>query len=300
MREIEKGEAIAALAEVSLVTRETLDDGSPAISVHRLVQEVMRRRLGEGAAETAALTTRLVADAYPNPATDVRNWPACRRLEAHAAAVLAFAPDTGEAAEKTSLLLNQYALHLTARADYAQAEPLYRRALPIDEESFGPGHPKVATSLNNLAQLLQDTNRLAEAEPLMRRALAIDEQSFGPGHPNVATDLNNLAQLLQDTNRLAEAEPLMRRALAIDEQSFGPGHPNVASDLNNLAQLLQATNRLAEAEPLMRRALAIDEESFGPGHPNVAIAPQQSGAATSGHEPACRGRALDAPRTRHR
>ena len=61
-----------------------------------------------------------------------------------------------------------------------------RRALAIDEESFGPGHPNVAASLNNLAQLLQDTNRLAEAEPLMRRALAIDEESFGLGHPNVA------------------------------------------------------------------------------------------------------------------
>ena len=61
-----------------------------------------------------------------------------------------------------------------------------RRALAIDEASFGPDHPDVASDLNNLAQLLQDTNRLAEAEPLMRRALAIDEASFGPEHPNVA------------------------------------------------------------------------------------------------------------------
>ena len=68
-----------------------------------------------------------------------------------------------------------------------------RRALAIDETSFGPDHPNVATDLNNLAQLLQATNRLAEAEPLMRRALAIDEKSFGPEHPNVAIDLNNLA-----------------------------------------------------------------------------------------------------------
>ena len=132
-----------------------------------------------------------------------------------------------------------------------------RRALAIDEKSFGPDHPNVAIGLNNLAELLQATNRLAEAEPLMRRALAIDEKSFGPDHPDVAIRLNNLAQLLQATNRLAEAEPLMRRALAIDEKSFGPEHPNVARDLNNLAQLLQATNRLAEAEPLMRRALMI-------------------------------------------
>ena len=61
-----------------------------------------------------------------------------------------------------------------------------RRALAIDEASFGAEHPNVARDLNNLAQLLQATNRLAEAEPLMRRALAIDEASFGAEHPNVA------------------------------------------------------------------------------------------------------------------
>ena len=47
MSEIERGEAVAALQEVSLVALETLDDGSAGISVHRLVQEVMRGRLGE-------------------------------------------------------------------------------------------------------------------------------------------------------------------------------------------------------------------------------------------------------------
>ncbi|MCB2408616.1 tetratricopeptide repeat protein, partial [Hymenobacter lucidus] len=146
-----------------------------------------------------------------------------------------------------------------------------RRALAIDEASFGPDHPSVAISLNNLAQLFKVTNRLAEAEPLTRRALAIDEASFGPDHPSVAISLNNLASLLQATNRLAEAEPLMRRALAIDEASFGPAHPEVAISLNNLAQLFQDTNQSAEAEPLMRRALAIDEASLGSDHPNVAI-----------------------------
>ena len=58
-----------------------------------------------------------------------------------------------------------------------------RRALAIDEQSYGPDHPDVAIDLNNLAQLLQATNRLAEAEPLMRRALAIDEQAYGPTTP---------------------------------------------------------------------------------------------------------------------
>jgi CHAT domain-containing protein len=168
--------------------------------------------------------------------------------------------------------LNNLAQLLQATNRLAEAEPLMRRALAIDEKSLGPEHPDVATRLNNLAQLLQATDRLAEAEPLMSRALAIDEKSFGPKHPKVATDLNNLAQLLKATNRLAQAEPLMRRALSIDEKSFGPEHPNVARDLNNLAQLLQDTNRPAEAEPLYRRVAAIFEKSLGPNHPNVATA----------------------------
>jgi tetratricopeptide (TPR) repeat protein len=95
-----------------------------------------------------------------------------------------------------------------------EAESLYRRALAIDEKSYGPEHSRVAIDLNNLASLLQATNRLGEAEPLMRRALAIDEKSYGPEHPNVAIDLNNLARLLQATNRLGGGR-------AADEATFG-------------------------------------------------------------------------------
>jgi tetratricopeptide (TPR) repeat protein len=72
---------------------------------------------------------------------------------------------------------------LQATNRLAEAEPLMRRALAIDEKSYGPDHPNVAIRLNNLASMLQATNRLAEAEPLMRRALEIDEKSYGSDHP---------------------------------------------------------------------------------------------------------------------
>ncbi|MGB2680981.1 MAG: tetratricopeptide repeat protein, partial [Candidatus Competibacter sp.] len=86
-----------------------------------------------------------------------------------------------------AIIFNNLAQLLQATNRLAEAEPLMRRALAIDEHSFGSEHPNVAACLNNLAQLLQATNRLAEAEPLMRRALAIDEHSFGSEHPKVAT-----------------------------------------------------------------------------------------------------------------
>ncbi|MEL6748622.1 MAG: tetratricopeptide repeat protein, partial [Pseudomonadota bacterium] len=124
-------------------------------------------------------------------------------------------------------LCNQHGLYHKARAEYGVAEPLYRRALTIDEASYGPDHPDVARDLNNLAELLRTTNRAGEAEPLYRRALAIDEASYGPDHPTVAIRLGNLAQLLWSTNRAGEAELLARRAVKSFTASLPEGHPHI-------------------------------------------------------------------------
>lgn len=59
-----------------------------------------------------------------------------------------------------------------------------RRALKIDEDSFGKDHPEVATDLISLGSLFQATNRGGDAEPLFRRALKIYEDSLGPDHPS--------------------------------------------------------------------------------------------------------------------
>ena len=142
-----------------------------------------------------------------------------------------------------------------------------RRALAIDEASYGPDHPDVAIDLNNLAQLLQATNRLGEAEPLMRRALAIDEASYGPDHPNVAIRLNNLARLLQATNRLGEAEPLMRRALAIFlafQRDTGHAHPHRDAAIANYTGLLAAMGK-TEADINATLAALAREAGLDPG-----------------------------------
>jgi CHAT domain-containing protein/tetratricopeptide (TPR) repeat protein len=155
------------------------------------------------------------------------------------------------------------------RARYAEAEPLYKRAIAIDEKALGPDHPNVGTALNNLAELYDTQGLYAEAEPLYKRALAIDEKALGPDHPSVGVYLNNLASLYWRQGRYAEAEPLLKRALAIAEKTLGPDHPNVGTHLSNIAELYDAQGRYAEAEPLLKRALAIAEKALGPDHPDV-------------------------------
>ena len=71
-----------------------------------------------------------------------------------------------------------------------------------------PEHPNTATSLNNLAGLLESEGDYAAAKPLYERALAIIEKALGADHPNTSTNLNNLAYLLAAQGDYAAAEPL--------------------------------------------------------------------------------------------
>ncbi|WP_200867669.1 tetratricopeptide repeat protein [Acidithiobacillus thiooxidans] len=75
-------------------------------------------------------------------------------------------------------------------------ELLFRRALEVREKVLGQEHPDTATSLNNLAGLLQAQGKLTEAEPLFRRTLEIQEKALGPEHPNTTNTRNNLEFLL--------------------------------------------------------------------------------------------------------
>ena len=42
---------------------------------------------------------------------------------------------------------------------YAEAKPLYRKALAVREKAPGPEHPNVATILENYAKMLRKTKR---------------------------------------------------------------------------------------------------------------------------------------------
>lgn len=205
-------DALAMLANFSMVKWDT---EKHTATVHRVVQEILRKRLPEAWRKAwLSLGLRLLDEARPGDPMDVRTWPRWNPLRPHVAVTTVQADQAG-VLEPIAELMNALGLLLLAKALHAEAEPLMRRALTIDEQSFGPDHPKVAIRLNNLARLLQATNRLAEAEPLMRRALVIFARSFGVHHPNTeglaANYWHMLTQLGQHPDQiLARLKELVR------------------------------------------------------------------------------------------
>ncbi len=60
-----------------------------------------------------------------------------------------------------------------AQSKYADAEPLYKRAIAILEKSFGTDHPHVAAVLKNMAEFYKKFRKEDESKRLEERAKRI-------------------------------------------------------------------------------------------------------------------------------
>ena len=259
--------AVRSLSHYSLI--ESKDE---KLSVHRLVQVVVRDRLDEEEKKDwVEISLNLVNEVFPYESGDVRTWPFCSILMPHALVAAAHAEVLQVAPGETYYILNQIGTYLRGRADLKEAKALYTRALHLAEQVYAPDHPKVAINLSNLGLVLKDLGDLKGAKENYERALAIGEAAYGPDHPTVAIRVGNLGRVLQDLGDLKGAKENYERALAIDEAAYGPDHPDVAIDVNNLGLVLQDLGDMKGAKKNYERALAINEAAYGPDHPTVAI-----------------------------
>ncbi|MCW3054450.1 MAG: photosystem assembly protein Ycf3 [Chthonomonadales bacterium] len=167
-------------------------------------------------------------------------------------------------------LLNMIGRMYDQAQNATNAEFLFIKALNIRRAALPEGHPDIAVSLNNLAELYRTQGRYEEAEPLYQEALKILRTALPAGHPSIANSLNNLAVLYDTQGRYEEAELLYQEALTIDRSAFPAGHIEIAIDLNNLAGLYHIQGRYEKAEPLYQEALTILYGSLPEGHPRIA------------------------------
>ena len=182
---------IATLRRYSLITKQ--DD---SISIHRLVQLVTRDQLNEDERKQwAEAAVRVVNQAFPFDSDDVRTWPVCANLLSHAQAAIEEGEWLQVDARATGRLINQMGLYFFGRAQYAEAQQAFERALRIDEAAFGPDHPNVAIRVSNLGSVLKALGELSEARQCYERALRIFTAFLGDDHPNTVTVRNNLKSL---------------------------------------------------------------------------------------------------------
>jgi tetratricopeptide (TPR) repeat protein len=163
-------EAFKEALAYSLLRRQAREG---TVSMHRLVQAVVRAQLEEASQRVwAERVVRLVAEAFPD-SRDFANWEQCQRLLPHVLDCAGNLERWGFCFPEGPSLLNQAGEYLRQRAQYGAALSLVQRALAIREQTLGPDHPDLAQSLNNLATIYLRQGQFSEALPLFQRALAI-------------------------------------------------------------------------------------------------------------------------------
>lgn len=264
--EIALDDAIAALRRYSLIER-----NEDRLSVHRLVQVVMRDRLSDKRNQFANSALLSVNSAFPQESDDVRTWKVCARLLPHALVAAKWSQALGLVPDATGRLLNQAGLYFMGRAQYVEAKDTFQRSLRIAEGAHGPHHLIVAPAVNNLGSVLLALGDFEGAQKCLKRTVAIVKGAFGSNHPEVAIALSNLGNVLLERGDPSSAREYIEQALRIDEAALGPFHPNVAIRLNNLGGVLNALGKLDEARQCFERARRVFEAAKGSDHPDIAI-----------------------------
>lgn len=190
--------------------------------------------------------------------------------------LLAIAVAMAVSAQSADPLREAYDAGMRAyRADDLEAAARhFERALALARERYGEGDPRLATDLNNLAEVYRLLGGLEEAEKLYLEALSLDRQRGSADPGATATTLNNLALLYRAKKRFEEAEDLYRQALQLLEGNLGPNHPDLARLLNNWAMLKLARGEPQAALELERRALELARRGLPADHPQIRVLEQ--------------------------
>ena len=267
----EPGDLIDALAlgeQLRILSVELDTGGGRRVRMHRLVQQVHRRKLSE-----------LTGDPLASLVDRLGNWFACRRADI-----------------KNLPQFEAELAHLSAFRTYANQARLWRAVTRLDWlEAYPPFHRgqyKLSQERVRAAQrvylehdltdpllradLLADLGstdyylgKPQEALKLQQQALDIRREVQGDKHPDTATALGNLGATYSALGKPQEALKLQQQALDILREVLGDKHPDTAKALGNLGATYADLRDFGRALQLAKDALSIRLEVLGPQHPET-------------------------------
>ena len=276
-------EALADLASLSLIRR---DRRSHALSVHRLVQDVVRS--GLSAEQHQLWATRAVAIVeHSLPDGDAYHFTSFPRLLPQAMAAItlinAWEMRTAEAARLTE----QVGAYHHVTGDYSGSRRLLLQSLQLRKRLANCEQSDTAPTYTYLAELALSLGQYARAEVLATAALVHRRAEVPPLDLRIADSMNLLGRVHTERGRYAPAETLVRDALELHVRALGEWHPRVAETLSQLAEIAFMRGRYRDTEVLLARAgpilsgrgagapsLQMREAALGPDHPKLAYSLQ--------------------------
>lgn len=161
----------------------------------------------------------------------------------------------GERSPITLIRMDNHALVLMRLDRYAEALPVFTRALALSRQVFPQPHSQTARLEVTTAHALRYLGRFAEARALYEEALDTARRATGEQSRPYLIAMRGFIRLEIDSARYAEAEQLTRKALPFAQAvDGGAGHDSLLLQ-TSLGEILVLRRHYAEAEVLLRQPM---------------------------------------------
>jgi len=203
------------------------------------------------------------------------NVPKAAELYEEAYHIVMKANSGGKDTRIAAVLCNLAATHEWA-CKYENAIVMYKKALSIQEASYGPNHADVAGTINNLGMVNEKMGNYSVALELYRQALDVYEIIKDDGNvygADIAGTLTNIGNIHSKTGSFDEAMELYLHAVTLKTESQGPEgskKPEIAGLKNNIGILCIEREEYTKAVELFTEALKLQRETLGLYHLDVA------------------------------
>ncbi|HJQ32733.1 MAG TPA: FxSxx-COOH system tetratricopeptide repeat protein [Pyrinomonadaceae bacterium] len=262
--------AVGETLRYSLLSR---DPEARTLSIHRVVQDVLKDRMDDAAQrQWAERIVKAVNQVLPEfDETDSSEWHRFERLLPHARVCAGLIERWDLKLPEAAQLLTNAARYMHDHAVLMETEPLYVTALAIRKDLYGQDALETAVSLHNLGWLKHDQGKYKEAEPLLLQALEIRKLNLGEHDIAVAQSLQELGSLKLDQGKYAEAKAYYNKSVESLDEVLDSKDRVLAESLRGLGSVLIVQGKYTESEAALTESFEIKEKLYGTEHVELAV-----------------------------
>jgi tetratricopeptide (TPR) repeat protein len=258
-----------ALREISRYALARVDAVNDQLTVHRLVQVVLRSRLSEQQQRQTRLAAQhILAAANPGEPDTERNWPRHGELSPHIVPAKLLEAEE----EPTRRVVLDQIRYRWSRGDYESSRGLGELTVEQWREHWGADDLLTLLSFRHLAVALRTLGDYGRARALAEEALTRFREVLGSDHEHTLFTADSVAWDQRISGNFAEARRLDEDNLARFRREYEPDHPLTLKALNNFAIDLRWLGDFAQARKEDEESVRLRRGLYGEENRNTQLA----------------------------
>ncbi|MGW5714750.1 FxSxx-COOH system tetratricopeptide repeat protein [Amycolatopsis sp. NPDC003865] len=257
-----------AIREINRYSLAKIDHRSDTLQLHRLVQLVLRNKLGPEDQERVRHTAHLLlANRDPKQPDSVDYWSRYAEMLPHIRAV--------DARNCTDRWVRRMAInavnYLFAFGDPAGALEMAQDYAQFWNEKLGEKHADTLVVSRWWGRMLRALGRFEEGRVVAERTLALMQETLGETHEETLLTMHGVASDLRAKGDFERARQMNEFAYLSALDRFGDEDPDTLAAANNYALSLRLVGDFAGARDLDERTAQRKQTVLGPDHRHTLL-----------------------------